>query len=130
MTTENPQVNRAPLTTECTSAKVVIATEDAGRLTGQLLTFGRRQKLEKALVDLNQVTLDVVSKLPPLVKANIELIISCDAAIPPLLEDIGELQQVLFNLCLNAQDAIQGAGQIDITSSRHLVSAPKENETS
>ncbi|MCC9606176.1 PAS domain S-box protein [Blastopirellula sp. JC733] len=107
-------------------AKVVTATEDAVRLTGQLLTFGRRQKLEKSLVDLNQVARDVVAMLRPLVDANIEIIVNCDSSIPPILADVGQLRQVLFNLCLNAQDAIQDAGRIEIMTSARLATSPHD----
>lgn len=106
--------------------QVRIAAEQARNLTRQILSFSRRQPVEKALVDVNSVLKQVAKLLRPLIDTRIELSIDCDATAPPVVADAGQLQQVLVNLCLNARDAIVSngsSGSIKVATESIIVDA-------
>jgi PAS domain S-box-containing protein len=90
------------------------AGQRAEALTRQLLAFGRRQVLRPVPTDLNEV----VRGLEPLLRRALGE--SCDLALrlaPGLgvvRADVGQIEQVLVNLAINARDAMPGAGRLTI----------------
>jgi nitrogen-specific signal transduction histidine kinase/ActR/RegA family two-component response regulator len=98
-------------------------TERAGSLTRQLLAFGRRQVLHPTVVDLNAVVRDAAQLLAPVVGERIEVVTILEPALAPVHADVGQLEQVLLNLGLNARDAMPNGGTLRITTSN--VDAPE-----
>lgn len=96
---------------------VQAAAEQARSLTRQILSFGRRQSLQRSSVDANQIVGHVTCLIRPLIDARIQIEIDCADKLPLILADAGQLQQVLVNLSLNARDAIDGAGVIHFATS-------------
>ncbi|XZE19604.1 ATP-binding protein [Pirellulaceae bacterium SH449] len=92
------------------------AGEQARDLTRQILTFSRHQETSKSILEVRNLVHQVGKFLRPLLDARIELNIECSQENQPILADPSQLQQVLVNLCLNARDAIDGAGFISIRS--------------
>jgi two-component system, cell cycle sensor histidine kinase and response regulator CckA len=90
--------------------------ERAGSLTRQLLAFGRRQVLHPTTVDLNAVVRDAARLLAPVVGERIELVTVLEPALAPVHADVGQLEQVLLNLGLNARDAMPDGGALCITT--------------
>jgi len=90
------------------------AAQRARDLISQMLAFARRQRSERrALVladELRQSAQLLRSTLPSSVQLTTEL----DRATPPVRGDSVQIEQVLFNLCINARDAIAGAGTVTI----------------
>ena len=82
----------------------------AKTLVHQLLAFGRKQKLENRPVNLNHVLADFEKLLRRTIRENIdiELIISPVDLI--VMADIGQIEQVIMNLSVNAQDAMPDGG--------------------
>jgi PAS domain S-box-containing protein len=95
---------------------VLTSADRATVLTRQLLSFGRRQVLERTRVDLNQVVVELVKMLRPLIAENIEVRTLLAAHVAAVDADAGQLQQVLLNLCINARDAMPAGGQLTISS--------------
>ena len=98
-------------------AQIRLAAERARDLTRQLLAFGRKQVLELAPLDLR----DVVRDFRQLLRRTLREDIAID--LPPaepcvVLADVGQIQQVLMNLAVNAQDAMPGGGTLTIAVSR------------
>jgi len=92
------------------------AAQRGAELTKRLLAFARRQPLDARLVDLNELIAGVRPLLERSLGAEIELHIDhrdepCVALIDP-----GQLENALLNLCLNARDAIAGAGRVSIAT--------------
>lgn len=105
------------------------ATDDAARLTKQLLCFGRRNALQRRTVKLNPLIEQQLEMLRPLIGETIELRIELGPDAPKIHVDSTELQQVVMNLCINARDAMPNGGQVTIrTESQHLTdeAAPLE----
>lgn len=94
-----------------------VATETArtGRIVSDLLAFSRRSKPHRSEVDLNAVigtTLSLVSHKLKLM--NVEVACALDAALPHLLADGSQLQQVVMNLVLNGAEATRSKGAGDL----------------
>lgn len=79
----------------------------AGKIVQNLLTFSRKQKSEKRLVDLNEI-LDLVVELQAydLRVRNVDVVRRLSPDLPPVLADPDQLRQVFLNLITNAQHAL------------------------
>ena len=89
------------------------AAERAAMLTRQLLTFSRRQAAQPTVVDLNQVV-DNLRMLRRLIGEDIELSTELARPLSPVFIDVGQLEQVIVNLVVNARDAVDQGGRITI----------------
>ncbi len=92
------------------------AAQRAAVLTRQLLAFSRQQVLEARVVDLNEVVRGVHRMLTGLIDGDIELSMQLQPSPAPILADPGQLEQVLVNLALNAQDAMPDGGELTIAT--------------
>jgi two-component system cell cycle sensor histidine kinase/response regulator CckA len=90
--------------------------ERAGVLTKQLLAFGRRQLLHPRVVDLNVVINDAVKLITPAVGDSIEVNTDLEPKLAAVRADVGQLEQVLLNLALNARDAMPRGGALRIST--------------
>jgi signal transduction histidine kinase/CheY-like chemotaxis protein len=90
--------------------------ERAGSLTRQLLAFGRRQVLHPTLVDLNAVVRSAARLLEPVVGERVRLELDLEDDLPSVKADVGQLEQVLLNLGLNARDAMPMGGTLRIAT--------------
>jgi PAS domain S-box-containing protein len=88
------------------------AAERATELTRQLLIFSRRETIQPAPVDLNEVVNDIERLLRRTLGEHIELVVRLDPDTPAVLADPGQIEQVLVNLAVNARDAMQDGGRL------------------
>lgn len=86
----------------------------AASLTGQLLAFSRRQVLQPAVLDLNQVIADLEVMLSRLLDERIRFETRLADDLGRIKADAGQLQQILMNLVLNARDAMDQGGDLVI----------------
>jgi two-component system, cell cycle sensor histidine kinase and response regulator CckA len=93
------------------------AADRAATLTRQLLAFSRKQLLELKVVDVNHVIGDMERLLRPLIGENIELITHLSADAGHTRADVGQLEQVIMNLVVNAKDAMPEGGRLTVKSS-------------
>jgi PAS domain S-box-containing protein len=91
---------------------ILAAVERSAALTQQLLAFARRQAVDVRLLDLGAVVRGMLDMLRRLLPERIELAVELAPALPPVLADRGQMEQVVLNLLLNARDAIEGGGRI------------------
>ncbi len=94
--------------------EIKTTAERAADLTRQLLAFSRRQIVELKIVDINKILLEVDKMLRRLIGENIELITRTQEDLWRVKIDPGQLEQVLTNLVVNAQDAMPGGGKVII----------------
>jgi PAS domain S-box-containing protein len=97
-------------------AEVKTATTRAADLTRQLLAFGRRQVLERTVVDLNDVVLEAHTLLDRVIGEKVMVVTKLDPDLVRVHADAGQLGQVLVNLALNARDAMPDGGTLTITT--------------
>ncbi|GAA4609468.1 signal transduction histidine kinase [Actinoplanes octamycinicus] len=93
------------------------AAERATRLTKQLLAFGRRDIIQAEVLDLNQIVGDVEPMLRRTIGEHIHLATTLDRQLWPVHADVGQLEQILLNLVVNARDAMPGGGTVCIDTS-------------
>ncbi len=94
----------------------------AAALTRQLLAFSRKQVMETRSLDLGAAVADMQPMLRRLVPERIALdVAAADGCI--VRADRSQLGQVLLNLVVNAADAIQGAGTIEVVVDRVVLSS-------
>jgi len=86
----------------------------AADLTRQLLAFGRRQMLQTRIFNLNSVISKLTGMLTRIIKENIELRFIPGASLATVKADPGEIERVLLNLAINAQDAMPAGGRLTI----------------
>lgn len=82
------------------------AGERAADLTRRLLTFSRRQTMDRQVLDLSATVLGMQRMLELLVGASVELTIASDSGACRVYADPTEMGQVIMNLAANARDAM------------------------
>jgi len=93
------------------------AAERAAALTRQLLAFSRKQVIDLANVNLNDVLAGVERMLRTLVGEQVTLVLELARDLPAIRSDAGQMEQVIVNLAVNARDAMPNGGTLTITTS-------------
>jgi PAS domain S-box-containing protein len=86
----------------------------ASHLTGQLLTFSRKQVTEVQVLDLSAVVHDMEKMLRRLIREDIAFSIDCEPGAHLIEADRMQIEQALINLAVNASDAMPDGGQLGI----------------
>ena len=94
------------------------AARKGAALTSQLLALARRQELNAERVELNTLTRDTLSLLGRLLGPRVKLVNRLEPMGAPVRADRSQLEQVLFNLVLNARDAMPQGGTLTVSTSR------------
>lgn len=95
--------------------KILETTQRAGSLTSQLLTFSRKEISQPAPLEPNRAIRELAVILPRLIGEDIEIILELDATGSIVMDKI-HFEQILFNIVVNARDAMPGGGQLIITT--------------
>ena len=90
------------------------AAERSSGLTRQLLAFARKQTVAPKILDLNDTIHGMLQMLRRLIGENIDLSWRPGRGLGPVRMDPSQIDQILANLCVNARDAVAGAGAIAI----------------
>lgn len=94
--------------------QVTNASERAAKLVGQLLAFGRRQILEPAHLEVNEVITGLTGMLERIIGEHIRLAFIPGHHLSTVHADRTMLEQVVVNLCVNARDAMPKGGKLTI----------------
>jgi len=100
------------------------AGERAAGLTRQLLVFSRGQPAKLEVVDLNHVVSNFEKMLRRLIGEDIELAMVLADESLRVRADVGQIEQVIMNLGVNARDAMPSGGRLTIETGRR---ASEEN---
>lgn len=101
-------------------SRIVKAGQQAKCLIGQILTFSRRRELPMEQVDLGLMIRDNSSILKAIIATATTLEVAAEAGGALVPAQPGEMVQVLVNLVINANEALEGRpGQVLVTLSDH-----------
>ncbi len=92
--------------------EILNASDRCVNLTRQLLAFGRQQPFEMEVCDLNKVVIEMKSMLARIIGEDIELINNLADNLDNIKADIGQLEQIIVNLAVNARDAMPEGGKL------------------
>jgi PAS domain S-box-containing protein len=95
----------------------ISSSERAARLIRDILAFGRKQKIDPRLVNLNDIVGKSESLLAMMTGEDIELSLSLNDAPLWVMADSGLISQVLMNLAANSRDAMYKGGHLSISTS-------------
>jgi signal transduction histidine kinase len=86
---------------------ILSESERAARIVRNLLTFARKRQTTRAMVDINQVVRETLAlRAYEQRVTNITVIDALAAGLPPVFADGHQVQQVLLNLIINAEQAM------------------------
>jgi two-component system NtrC family sensor kinase len=86
------------------------AAERAARIVRNLQTFARKRHTTRTMVDLNQVARETLAlRAYEQRAANVMIVEALAAGLPSIFADPHQIQQVLLNLIINAEQAMLGA---------------------
>jgi two-component system, cell cycle sensor histidine kinase and response regulator CckA len=96
------------------ASQIKKAAQRAATLTRQLLAFSRQQVLLPRVLNLNDVVKDVSQMLLRVIAEDISLAFVPGPSLGSVRADLGQIEQVLMNLVVNARDAMPLGGKIVI----------------
>ncbi|MBI5566267.1 MAG: PAS domain S-box protein, partial [Chloroflexi bacterium] len=102
--------------------KAVGAARRAADLTRQLLAYSGRGQFQIAPLNLNTLIQENLHLFEVAVPKNVRLVSELMESLPAIDGDVGQLQQVVMNLIINATEAIgRNPGTVSITTNLYTV---------
>jgi len=92
--------------------QIVQAGTRAEAIIRQLLAYSRKQALEMKAVHINTLLQNFEQLLRRMLREDIVIHLTLDPSLPQVNGDIGQLEQVVMNLAINAQDAMPDGGEL------------------
>lgn len=83
-------------------------------LTRQLVGFSQKQVLQPKVLDINSVVTHMSAMLRRVIGEHIELVTVLSPGLWRVKADLGQLEQVIVNLAVNARDAMPAGGRFSI----------------
>jgi PAS domain S-box-containing protein len=93
------------------------ATMRAGKLTQQLLTFARKQRLEPKRINVNGTVVEFSEMLVRTLGERVELRLDLRPGLPACHLDPTHLEMALLNVLINARDAMPDGGEVTVGTS-------------
>ena len=106
---------------------IIKETKRSAAIIRRLLDFAREKAPEKKFTDLNRLiedTVRIVEKPAHLRDIHIELVL--ERNLPPVWIDANMIEQVIMNMVVNAQQAIEGEGTVTVRTRQVL--RPRRSE--
>jgi two-component system NtrC family sensor kinase len=86
---------------------ILSESERAARIVRNLLTFARKRQSTRSMIDLNQVVRETLSlRAYEQRLTNIDVVTALASGLPAVFADPHQIQQVLLNLVINAEQAM------------------------
>lgn len=101
------------------------ASDRATDITGRLLAFARRKRVEIKACLVDRVLEDVEAMLSPMVEGSSRIEVERDPVAVEVLTDPGGLQQAIVNLVMNAVDASPDGSVVRLRATRERADEPR-----
>ena len=95
-------------------------SDRAAEVTKSLLTFGRKQRVNRKPLKINDTIRETVNLLARLLNEDILVRVALSTKNPTIMADATQIHQILINLATNARDAMPEGGTFRIRT--HVVS--------
>jgi signal transduction histidine kinase len=109
-------------------ANMRAAAERGAKLTDQLLSFSRRQRLEPKSLDLNEVLAGMRDLLQSTIGGSIRIETRLAERVWTALVDPTQLELAVLNLVINARDAMEIGGALTVGTANVTLAAPVRPE--
>ncbi len=97
--------------------KIVIQANRCRDIIRGLLDFARQRKPDKTLCDVNSVLQECVSLIEnQAIFLNIQIDINLKKDLPMVIIDPSQIERVFMNMIINASEAMDGNGQLTLTT--------------
>lgn len=97
------------------------AAERGAKLTGQLLAFARKTRLDPRAIDVSDCIASFADMLESSLGCSVELHLSLRRGLPKAVLDVEQFEMAILNIALNARDAMPSGGLLTIATSKlHL----------
>ncbi|WP_419661082.1 two component system sensor histidine kinase, hybrid [Desulfosarcina variabilis str. Montpellier] len=106
------------------------AAHRAKDLVGQLLAFSRKQMLAFKSLDINQCIENISTMINRLIREDISVVYHLDPSVEAIKADPSQIDQILLNLAVNAQDAMADGGTLTIATAGRRIDNAMEKEQS
>ena len=106
---------------------VIRETKRCAAIIRRLLDFAREKPPEKKFSDLNMIienTIRIIER--PASFGDVSITLALDSELPPIWVDADLIEQVIMNMVVNAQHAVEKGGDITIQTRRVLKAADDE----
>ena len=95
-------------------ATALAAVSRGAKLASQLLAFGRRQPLDPKVLNVGRFVYGMEEMLRRTLGEGIEIEVLVSGGLWNAFSDPTQIENALLNLCINARDAMDGAGKLTI----------------
>jgi PAS domain S-box-containing protein len=109
-----PAVSGDPVAPQLLGA-AMRASRRGADLTGKLLAFSRRQRLQPTQVRVAPLLESLADMLRRTLDQRILIDVQVDAGCPDVLADAGQLESALLNIAINARDAMPDGGRLSFS---------------
>jgi signal transduction histidine kinase/CheY-like chemotaxis protein len=97
---------------------ILEAGQKARDLVAQLLTFSRKSPMGFKVLNLNSVIEGVKDLLKRTIRENIQIDFHLYPELPNIFAERSQLEQIIFNLSVNGQDAMKGGGTLIVETNK------------
>jgi PAS domain S-box-containing protein len=94
--------------------KIFALSNNAAKITRELLIFSRKQIFEPMKIDLNDIIRNARDFIKNFLREDIELKTIFAKGSLPIMADRNQIEQIMMNLATNARDAIPDVGKLTI----------------
>jgi signal transduction histidine kinase/CheY-like chemotaxis protein len=101
------------------AANATSAVERGTKLTSQLLTFSRQQRLQATTIALDELLDGMRELLRHSVGPTVRLELTVPEGLCPVAADRTQLELAVLNLAINARDAMPDGGDLSISAALH-----------
>lgn len=97
--------------------RAMMAGDKAGKLTQQLLSFARKQRLDPRRTNLNSLVVEFSEMLVRTLGDRIDLHLDLKPGLPACTLDATHMEMSLLNVLINARDAMPNGGKVTVATS-------------